>query len=220
LTPSTDASRLRHHPGIGHRRELREPHAVRKVIHRLGCALQRQAGLAEAAGAHQRHEAPLGERTPKLGERALATDERGHLLRQVVRRRGERAQGGKLVSQRRMHDLEYALGTRQIAQADGAQVLQRDGGRKPLGEQYRERLRGQHLAAVSRRHDPRRAVQYAPEEIVVPPLGDAGVEAAASVQHDAVRRSGIGEGHSETRARRQSHPWDRRTRRTCRRPSS
>jgi hypothetical protein len=86
------------------------------------------------------------------------------------------------------------LRTREVAQADGAQVLQRDGGRKPIGQQDGKRMGSQHLATVRRRHDPCRAVQHAAEEVVVAPLSDARVKAAANVQQDALRRSGIGEG--------------------------
>ena len=45
----------------------------------------------------------------------------------------------------------------------------------------------QHLAAMGRRHDARRAVQHAAEEIVVASLDDAGMQSAACAQRDAVR---------------------------------
>ena len=88
---------------------------------------------------------------------------------------GERAQRGEFLSQRRVHHLVDALGAREVAQAYRTQVLQRDACRQPVRQQYGQRLRSQHLAAVRRRHDARRAVHHAAEEIVVAPLDHAGM---------------------------------------------
>ena len=62
----------------------------------------------------------------RLGEFAFATDERGHLLRQVVGCRFERAQRRKILSQLRMHELVHPLGCRQITQPDCAEIPQGD----------------------------------------------------------------------------------------------
>ena len=83
---------LRDHPGIGDRRELDQPNAVGVIVQHVGGRLQGQPRLAQAARAKQRHQPPFLQRAPDFGQLALTTDERGHLLRQVVRRRGERTQ--------------------------------------------------------------------------------------------------------------------------------
>ncbi len=87
--------RLRHEPRVGDRRQLDEPHAVREFVHEIGGDLQRQARLADAAGAHQRQQWRAGQQRRDFGLLTLAADERRQLLRQVVGRRLQRAQRRK-----------------------------------------------------------------------------------------------------------------------------
>jgi hypothetical protein len=59
--------RLRHHPRIRERRELDEPHAIRKVVQHIGPCLQRDPRLPKTADARDRHEPILVEPSLHLG---------------------------------------------------------------------------------------------------------------------------------------------------------
>ena len=141
---------------IDDRREIDEPDAVRIRVHQVGADLHREARLAEAAHAEQRQQPRLTE--PLLGLRhfALAADERRGLLRQVVRRRLERAQRRKLLPEVRMQDLVDVLGRGQVLQPDAAEIAQRDPRGQALAEGIDHGVGKQHLAAVRRTHDLRR----------------------------------------------------------------
>ena len=80
------------------------------------------------------------------------------LLRQVVRRRFERAQCRKVLAQTGRHDLMDLLRIRQVAQAHGTQVAQRDAWRQAIADQLDDGPRQQDLAPVGRGHDARGAV--------------------------------------------------------------
>ena len=79
----------------------------------------------------------VAEQRLDLGELALAADERGHLLRQVVGRRLQRAQRREFLPQLRMQDLIDALGAREVAQPHGAQIAQRHARRQAIADQRR-----------------------------------------------------------------------------------
>ena len=59
--------RLRHETRIGERSELDEPHAIGEVVHDFGSNLQREARLADAAGAVQQYQPVLRQESRHLG---------------------------------------------------------------------------------------------------------------------------------------------------------
>ncbi len=186
LDPQRGGDRLRHQFRICKRRQFDQPHAVGEIIERVGCDLERQAGLAEAAGADDGDEPCSAQQFPDLAQLTLAADERRDLLRQVVRYRFERAQRRKMRAQRRMNHLVDPLRAREVAQACGTKVAQRYAGRQSRFDQIGDRLRQQHLSAIGGAHDARGTVDGAAEEVVVAALDDAGVQAATDLQRDGV----------------------------------
>ncbi len=114
--------RLRYQTGIGERRQFHQPYSVREVVDHVGSHLQRQSRLADAAHADQRKQPCAAQRPPDFGELAFATDKRRDLLRKIVWRTLKRTQCGVIPAKLRMHDLVNALGVREIAKANGAQV--------------------------------------------------------------------------------------------------
>ena len=101
------------------------------VLQRPDSDLERQPRLAEAAHAGEREQPGGAQQPAQVGDLALAPDEGRHLLRQVVRRRRERAQRREIRSQLLVQKLEDVLGTGKVAQAHRAQVAQGDGGGQP-----------------------------------------------------------------------------------------
>ncbi len=106
-----------------------------KVVEHVGGDLQRQARLAEAADAGQRQQPRAAEQLLRP-RRARARGRRtsvsccGRLFGVASSERS----AGKSRRKRRMHELEDALGARQVAQAHGAQVAQRGAGRQALAD--------------------------------------------------------------------------------------
>ena len=172
---------------IADRREIDEPDAVRIRVEHVGGDLQREAGLAETAHAEEREQARALEQLLRLGDFALAPDERRELLRQVVRRRFERAQRREILPQVGMQDLVDVLGRRQVLEPDAAEIAKRDRRGQAGADLVDDRLRDQDLAAVRDAHDPRRAIDGRAEVIVVAPLEHAEVQAAADADRDPVR---------------------------------
>ena len=193
--------RLRHEARIRDRRELDEPRAVGEAVEHVGRELERQPRLADAPGAEQRQQARPLERLPRFVELVLAPDERRRLNRQVVGRAFQRAQRREVAPQRWMEDLVEPFGTRQVAQADEAEVAQRDVLGQPSAHQVDHRLREQHLAAVCRAHDARGAVDRGPEVVVVASLRGANVDATPRLQRARVACRRLGE-PAEERERR------------------
>jgi hypothetical protein len=185
-----DAQRARHRlhdeAGVRDRGQLDEPHAVRIVVEHVRGKLQREPRLADAARADQREQPRAVQRLARLDQFALAADERRGLLRQVVRRRLERAQRGEVAAQRGVLQLVEALGAGEVAQPHEAQVVQRQRLGQPAAHHVDDRLRQQHLPAVRGAHDARRAVERAAEVVVVAALRGADVQAAARPQFNAV----------------------------------
>jgi hypothetical protein len=154
-------------PGVADRREVEEPDAVGKFVDLLGGGLQREARLAEPAHAEQREQARRAEQAPHLRELALAADERGRLVRQVVRDLVDRHppvahadDAMRLLAVRRRHqprlslaDLEqldrlgYAL---ELPVAVRCELVRR------LAEVLARRLREQGLAGARQAHHARR----------------------------------------------------------------
>src|SRR5262249_53404387 len=153
-----------------HVRQFHEPYAVGITFQYFGSDLQGQTRLADAARADQCHQARARQQLLDVRTFALAADERGHLLREIVRCRFERAQRRKMLLQLRMHDLVEALGTCEIAQPHGAQVAQRNALWQAIADKRGHGLRQKHLSPVCDAHDPRCAVDSSTEEIVVAAL--------------------------------------------------
>ena len=193
--------RLGNQPCIGDRRKLDEPDAVGKFVEHVGRDLQRQPRLAETAHPEQREQRRFLEQLSHLGLTALAADERRHLLRQVVRRRLERAEGREVLAQLGMHRLVDVLRAREVAQPHTAQVAQRDPCRQLLPDRLHGSLREQDLATVGSPHDACGAVDGAAEVVVVAMLGRARVHAAAYGQRDPAGGRGIGERELEIKGR-------------------
>ena len=77
---------LRHEQVVVGGGELTHPRAVGEVGLELGCHLQREPGLAHAAGTRERHEARVVQRVDERRHLVLAADERRELRRQVADR--------------------------------------------------------------------------------------------------------------------------------------
>ena len=152
--------RLRHEPRVGQRRQLDEPDAVGIVVEHVGRDLQRQPRLADAARRRSASAAASCRAavSTSASSRSRPTND-VDLLRQVVRRRLERAQ--------RREVLRAAADARPGRRARGARgraAAPRPGraARPPAGRrsahEVDDRLRQQHLAAVRGAHDARGAV--------------------------------------------------------------
>ena len=74
--------------------ELDEPRAVREGAREIGPHPDREAGLADAARAHEGHQSSRRELLPQLRELAAAADEAGRLGRQVAPATGGPGHGG------------------------------------------------------------------------------------------------------------------------------
>ncbi len=189
LADAEDVARgVRDERRVADRREVDEPYAVRIHVEHVRGDLQRQPRLAEAAHAEQREQARAFEESLRVGELGFAPDERRSLLRQVVGRRLERAQRGKVLPELRVQELIDVLARREVAQPHRAQVAQRHRVRQALADAIDHRLRKEDLAAVRGLHDSRGAVDGAAEEIVVAPLDEAEVQSRAYPKRDRARR--------------------------------
>ena len=178
---------------VAQRRELDEPYAVRMLVHRFGRDLQRQPRLAEPARTDEGQQSAAAKQPDDGAHLRFAADERCDLLRQVVRRRLERAQRREIAAQIGMQQLEHALRCGKIAQADRAEIAQRSAGRQTVARERDDSVRHEDLTAVRRGHQARRAIDGAAEIIAVTALGDTGVHAAAHTQRDACGRLRIGQ---------------------------
>ncbi len=168
--------------GVVRRREVHEPHAVREAAEHLASHLQREARLADAAGADQGHESRAGEHRLRPLDLGRAADERRAGGRQVVRRRsgGRGLEGGERFGEVRHGGVARARGLLERPQHD---AVERVGKIQPA----RARRRGRRGDVVDeetrdRRRDERAAprqqlVEDAPERVdvrrPVEPLADA-----------------------------------------------
>ena len=92
--------RLSHERGVAEARQVDEPSAVGQLRARVGGGFERQARLAAAPGAGERHEPGALQQPRDIRALALAADERGQLAREVaapLRRRGRRRRQQLLV---------------------------------------------------------------------------------------------------------------------------
>ena len=173
--------------------QVDEPHAVGELFEHVGGDLQRQARLAVTAEAEQRQQPRFAQQALRVGELALAADERRDLLRKIVGRRFERTQRGERVAQLRVDELVERFRGAEVAQADRTQVAQREIRRQPVGHVVVQCLRNQHLSAVRCALDAGGTVHGGAEHVAIAAFDHADVHAAAHAQREAVRRRGIGE---------------------------
>ena len=82
---------IRHQRSILDRRQVDEPHAIGIVFQHIRGDLQRETRLAEAAHAEERQQTGALQHRFAFGELALPSHKGGDLLRQIVRRRFQRA---------------------------------------------------------------------------------------------------------------------------------
>ena len=75
---------LRDHRRIGERRQIHQPDPAQIARQDLDADPQREPGLANAAGADERHEPRRPQPLRDLGDLSLATDETGQRLDQVM----------------------------------------------------------------------------------------------------------------------------------------
>jgi hypothetical protein len=109
-------------------RQVDEPHTVGMVLEPPGGKLEGEACLPAAAGTGERQHPDLGEQLAQHGEFGLATHEAREVDGKVVRDVVERAQRREPNGQVRVDELEHVLGSAQVAEAMGAEVL---GGDRP-----------------------------------------------------------------------------------------
>jgi hypothetical protein len=204
LAHAQDARSLaRHQPLVANGLQIDEPHPVRVRVHHRRADLQREARLAEPPHAEQSQQPRPLQHVLDLVALALASDERGQLLRQVVRRRLELAQRRKLLPKLRMHDLEDCLGGREPLQPHAAEIEQRHPVGEPVLHRLGHRPRHEDLLPVRRPHDPRRAVDRGAEIVVVALVRRPGVQSAAHLQRQPRRRPGVPQPQLDRNHRRQ-----------------
>ena len=150
--------RRRNELRIADRRERDEESAVAECRRRLLGDAERQSGLSGPSGPGQRDESRFLEEPLPFGDLALAADEARRLRRQERRGAIECPKRRKVGSAPADHELVEALRTREIFQPEFAEIADRHAVAKIRTRQCRGRVGQQHLAAVSRGRDPRRAV--------------------------------------------------------------
>ena len=192
--PKNAGDRLGHQPRLDLRRKIDEPDPIGERGKEVARCFDGEARLADAAGAGEGHQRMRRSESPELEPIRLATHERGGLPGQVVRRLVQRAQGRKLVAQRRMHELVDPLGGRQASQADLAEIAQRRRRLQAITDQGGGGFGQQDLAAVGHAHDSRRPVDCGAEEIAVATLHGSKVHSAAHAEREALGRDRIGKG--------------------------
>ena len=177
--------------GIGDGRQRDEGDAPRKLAGGLRGDLERESRLPRATGAGEREESTRREEPNALGDGIRASDEARELHGQVVGDGLERAEPRELFGQPGNHQLPHDLGARQVLEPVGTEVREAHPRRERVADQRLRGLGQQHLSAVSRGSDPRRAVHVVPD-VVDPRLRRAHrrlarVEPDAHAHHGFVR---------------------------------
>ena len=156
--------------GVGHRRQLDQPHSVPGAIQYLGRHLQRQPGLADPARPGDRDQpTPPGHQRPQLSQLAGPAHETSRLRRQVMAQRRviQRPQRAEPPGQARPGHLEHLLRAAQVLQAVLAQIRQPDPAGQPPGQQLKRRPGHQDLTAMPGRQEPGGPVHHRTEIITV-----------------------------------------------------
>ena len=156
-------------------------------------------------GPGQGQQARALEEAVRLGQHRLAPDEVGQLHRQVVGRRIKGPQRRELVGHAADDELADALRPGEVLEAVLAQVAQRRAFGQGARDQRAGRVGQDHLAAMSRAGDARRAVHV--EAHVIGVRGD---HALARVQAHAHPHGRIRPARRARRARAASRPPRRR----------
>ncbi len=161
---------LPHHLGVADGCQREEVHAMRECRVQRRRRGQGQPGLADAAGAGQRHQPHLrlGERGAQVLQVAVPPDQRRHRHRQA--RLGPRLfSGGKSSRRPGPGQLVDVLRLPDVLQPVKPQVPDGHPGRQPGCRQQPRRLGQHHLTAVRGRRDPRRPVHvHADVAVLVP----------------------------------------------------
>src|SRR5207249_12072342 len=110
------------------------------IVDHVGSNLQRESCFPDAARSHQRQESVLRKRSFDLRELTISSDEGGKLWRKIIWRRLQCAQCWKALSKPRVDELIDSFRRREIAQAHGTQVAQRDIRGQPIFDQRRDGL--------------------------------------------------------------------------------
>ena len=178
---------------VADRRKIDEPRAVAVAVEHVARDLQRQPRLAQPADPGQREQSGSSQESLGILDFALAADKRRELLRQVVRRRFQRAQRRERLPKARMQQLVDSFRARESLEAHLTKVAERDPLVQPSDQPIRDRLREQHLATIGKRHDACRAVERRPQVVVAVPLGLPDVQAATDSERDTGRQRRVGE---------------------------
>ena len=168
--------------------------------------LEREPRLTDATDPGERDEPRLVERVDDRGPFGFAADERAELRRQVAAKHVERVQRRELRPKIGVHDLEHALGPRDVAQAVLAEVEQRGARVELVVRQLLGRERHHHLASVRGAHQARGPVERRPVVVAVTLFGGAGVDAHADAQSSGQAPVRATEGALCRRARRARRP--------------
>ena len=131
---------------IGQRAQVDEPQPLRELIEQLAGGLDRQACLADAAGAGEGDERRGGEHALGLCDLPLATNEGRELAGKVVRTGVQRPRRSELSDEARGHDLVETLRGGQILELVLAEVEERDAVRKLVAGEIMRRPREEDLA--------------------------------------------------------------------------
>jgi hypothetical protein len=118
------------HPArIFHRRQVGEPDAIGELVDEAGSRLYRQTCLAGSSGTDDRHQPGAPDQLVELGELLMATDEAGHLCREVVPAMVHGPQGREVRRELGVRDLPDPERTFHVAEPVFAEV----GDSGPLG---------------------------------------------------------------------------------------
>ncbi len=169
--------------GFARLRQVDEEDAVGVVLEDVRRRLDGQSRLADPARAGERHEPDrVAPKQPReLVELGRATDQRRRRARQVVRCRVDRAQRREIGVEALRRHLVEPLGRRQVLEAMLAEVSQARAGRHRAADERSGRLRREDLAAMGRRHDPRRPMDVDTDVDAAGQLGVSGMDADADL---------------------------------------
>ncbi len=166
-----------HRLGVVRRRELAEPRAVLQLRHQLGGHLEREARLADAADADDRHHPVLLEEGSRSPRRSCS---RPTKLVSCTGRfdacaSSERI-GGNSVPRPGATSWNTRSGRVRSRRRCSPRSTQIDVGGEHVTRELLGRVRDEHLAAVRDRHQPRRPVDRGAVVVAVASLGAAGVD--------------------------------------------
>ena len=174
--------------GIGHRValantfELAQPRPVPAAGRHTRRDLECEARLADPAHTRERYHRDVCEGRRNCDQILFVADERRELARQVARDPVAPGQPGEVDDEIGMSELEDDLGPLQVSKPEPAELDEPDASCHPVTYKIGGRLRAQHLAGVSHRHESSSTVQRRTEVIAVPLVGYTGVQAHPRAQ--------------------------------------